>query len=193
MSVGKKIIIAVIALILLCIIGFLIITFPWWMLFLGTVFQPNPPSPEITYGEFPFYLEYQINEDVYIIEDILVCEFDGFENLGTGGKIRKWKEYVKSTGKGMISLQDLSNADDFTDWGTQVLELCFDPGCAEYYMNDPDSFLNRVPEYDWIDYLYLTPEGEKGYSGFKTDEAIERYNIRIIKWEYSKPIENTYK
>ena len=53
---------------------------------------------------------------------------------------------------------------------------------------------NRLPEEDnMIDYLYITPEGKKGYSAFTADEALERYNIRIIKWEYSKQIENSYK
>ncbi len=61
-------------------------------------------------------------------------------------------------------------------------------------MHDPDSYMNRLPEEDnMIDYLYITPEGKKGYSAFGADEAYERYNIRIIKWEYSKQIENTYR
>ena len=41
---------------------------------------PAPPLPEITYGEFPFRLEYELNEKLHVIEDTLIVEFDGFWN-----------------------------------------------------------------------------------------------------------------
>ena len=187
----KLLIIGIVICVLIALFYLFVISGAFLML---TYFAPNPPEPEITYGEFPFVLTYELDGEIKTIEDVVICEYDGIEWTNSGSKERKWKLYIKSTGKEMISLKDLSNENDFTDWGNQVLELCSYPGHAEYYMNDPDSYFNRLPEEDnMIDYLYITPEGKKGYSAFTADEALERYNIRIIKWEYSKQIENSYK
>ena len=52
MSITKKIIMVIVALILVCVIGVLIIASPWMMLAVGLWLLPAPPKPEITYGEF---------------------------------------------------------------------------------------------------------------------------------------------
>lgn len=161
----------------------------------GAVFSltPNPPKPEITYGEFPFRLTYELDGEIKVVEDIIICEFDGFDNLGSGGKQRKWKIYAKSTGKRMIALYDLRANDDFTEWGNQVLELCFDPGNAEYYMGDVGDRQRRGSLGKWIDYLYISPDGKTGYSAFELDEAWGKYKIKFISWEPSPPIQNYFK
>ncbi len=167
-------------------------TFPWIIAAIEMTNLPDPPKPSVTYGEFPFRLEYELNGEVHVIEDILVCEFAGVESRGAAGKYREWNEYIKSTGGNMVTLLDVRDNNDFTEWGNQVLELCFDPGKAAYYMGDTDSYLSKTSRGEWIDYLYLTPKGEKGYSAFTSDEAWEKYGIRIIKYEPSKPIENIF-
>jgi hypothetical protein len=168
-----------------------------WYLFVisGAVFSlmPNPPKPEITYGEFPISITVDINGEEKVVEDTVICEFDGVENLGSGGKRRKWKIYMKSTGERMVTLYDLRTSNEFTEWGTQVLELCFDPGNAEYFMGDIGDSQREGSLGKWIDYLYSTPEGETGYSAFDLDEAWEKYKIKIISWKISPPIQNSFK
>ena len=39
------------------------------------LFPPAPPTPEVTYGEFPFRLEYEIDGVRFIIEDTLVTRY----------------------------------------------------------------------------------------------------------------------
>lgn len=169
------------------------------MLFLfvisGAVFSlmPTPPKPEITYREFPFRLEYEINGENIVIEDVLICEFDGFKSLGAAGKYRKWNIYTKSSGERMIKLLDVREKNDYTDWGNQVLELCFDPGNAEYYMGDVEYRQRDGTMCEWVDYLHKKPDGTTGYSAFELDEAWEKYKIRLISWEVAPPIENTFK
>ena len=77
MSITKKITLVIVALILVCVIGVLSFAFPWIVIFIGGWLSPNPPTPEITYGEFPFRLEYRIADEVYVVEDVIVCEYDG--------------------------------------------------------------------------------------------------------------------
>lgn len=64
---------------------------PWAMIALGMLISPNPPRPEITYGEFPFSLEYEINGHRKVIEDTLIGEYDGIGMNEGIGKYRKWK------------------------------------------------------------------------------------------------------
>ena len=60
--------------------------------YIGSCQRPDPPRPEITYSEFPFRIEYEINGELVVIEDAVICEFDGFQpNWSGGDKTRKWK------------------------------------------------------------------------------------------------------
>ncbi|MGC3014791.1 hypothetical protein ACPTH2_17305, partial [Enterococcus faecium] len=50
-----------------------------------------PPLPEITYGEFPFSLEYEIDEERILIEDTVIAEFIGsFRGNVTTQPRRSW-------------------------------------------------------------------------------------------------------
>ena len=60
-------------------------SFPWIAIDLHMRLSPDPPMPEITYGEFPFRLVYELNGEQIVIEDIIICEFDGF-GMGGGAK-----------------------------------------------------------------------------------------------------------
>ena len=96
LSITKKIIMVIVALILVCVIGILIIASPWIMLAVGLWLSPAPPKPEITYGEFDFKLVCEIDGEIQTIEDTIICEFDGFNIDEANGKTRRWKEEFKN-------------------------------------------------------------------------------------------------
>ena len=52
--------------------------------------------PQITEGEFPFVVEYEIDGERYIIEDTVVCSFDGYDHSAWFAKPRTWNEHLKS-------------------------------------------------------------------------------------------------
>lgn len=182
---------------IIIISGFLLIfaylALPWVIIGLGMHFGPNPPVPEITYGEFPFQLEYEIEGERKIIEDIIICEFDGFEQRGEAGRYRKWKTTFKS-GKERIVLLNTRDLNITDEWGKKILEFNFYFGNAEYYMGD--SLANNhksAQDFNWVEYLYQTADGIIGGSALKAEEAYEKYKIRLIRWEASSPIQNTFK
>lgn len=72
---------------------------PWATMFFGISSFPNPTKPEITHGEFPFHLVYEINGETKVIEDTLICEYDGIGMNEGNGKYRKWKESLASGNK----------------------------------------------------------------------------------------------
>ncbi len=68
MKVKKTLLILSIPLLLaFAIIAF--IALPWLLIFIGNQLEPNPSPPEITYGKFPFRLEYELtgNERLFKI------------------------------------------------------------------------------------------------------------------------------
>jgi len=167
----------------LVIIGFFVI--PWIInfIFVG-VLWPNPPMPKVRYGEFPFRLVYELNGDEIIIEDTIICEFDGVGWNEATGKYRKWKSHYAS-GNERIVLLELVSGD----------KICAVSGSAEYYMGDslhewsepfPDAYLhyaNRTLSYGLIiadKYL-------------DTEELFGLYGIKFLSWEPSPPIVNSFK
>ena len=157
------------------------------------VLMPEPPEPQIKYGEFPFRLTYELNGETKLIEDVIVCQFDGFINMGTVGKDIKWKTNLKS-GKEELTLLDLSLLNIENELEQTMLELYFYYGAGAYYMGDTENpYSRKAQNFDWIDYKYLNKDGEIGYSGYKAEEAYKKYGIRLISWECAPPIENHFK
>ncbi len=192
----KVVIVSIIATIFIGIIVCSVFTFsywlPWFGIFVNSYFGPNPPEPEITYSEFPLRLEYQIADEIKVIEDTLVCEFDGFKVVGESGKKRVWKSYLKS-GNERITLLDLSDRNVIDDWGKPIIELYFYFGNAEYFMGDNSHTARSNQNFDFIQYIYKAKDGNMGGSALKADKAWEMFQIRLVKWEASPPVQNSFK
>ena len=179
------------------VVGFLIIAasvfaFIFYIMFGGLNFLIHVPEPQIKYGEFPFKLTYEIDGNVKVIEDVIVCEFDGYKVRGEAGKYRKWKSSLKS-GNERITLMDLSDTGEKNEFGKSMLELYFYWGTADYYMSDDGTGKARTSQ-DLTEVCYIS-KGEKGvisHSSISAQEAWERYKIKLIKWECSEPIENKF-
>ena len=59
-------------------------------------FLEPPDKPEVTYGEFPFTLIYEIDGETIIIEDTLVIRYKGVGSNKGIGKYNEWDRYLKS-------------------------------------------------------------------------------------------------
>lgn len=92
MSVKRAILITV----SIMLIVLLIFTFSWWLIAVGLYLSSAPPKPEITYGDFDFKLVYEINGEIRMAEDTIVCGLDGFNVDDGRGKTRRWKEKFKN-------------------------------------------------------------------------------------------------
>lgn len=184
----KKDLIAVIGIALIPIV---MIGIYFLMVISGAIFlfNPNPPKPEITYGEFPCRITYELNGEKKVIEDVIICEFDGFENLGSAGKYRKWKSRLKSGNERLILLKI-----------NETSELYCSYGSGEYYMDDLryqtreeyEKFRESNFETYFITFGNLD-QGEFKSSSVSVDEALKKYNLRILDIQFAKPIENSFK
>lgn len=161
--------------------------YPWFVIFIGTMSQPDPPKPKITYGEFPFKLVYDIDGKRKVIEDTLICEFDGVGMDEGRGKFRKWKEQLASGNENVLLLK----VNDFNPF-IVYKEIYYDTGGADYYMDDMSN---------GVSYEHGFPDArrfEKYVGGGSSDgiifadELYEKYKIKIISWDYTPPIQNSF-
>lgn len=148
-------------------------------------------KPEITYAEFPIKLIYEINGQQKVVEDTLVCEYDGishgiFSNANqtaTGyGYRRNWKSYL------------LSNKEEIRDESyIPVLEvsvvdtLCFFVGNPSFYMGDS----NSEESYAKFRVMDIEMSG-KGFRGWLGSNIEEKYGVKLIKFEHPNPIKNKF-
>lgn len=142
--------------------------------------MPSPPKPIIKYGKFPFRLIYEINGKRKVIEDAIICTYDGITTNEGNGKHRKWRAKYAS-GKDTIYLDNIG----------ENKYIYFTVNYPEYFMGDPcpdvqyDNNPGCIMLYDATEY--------PAYNAL-TDEILFRdYHIKIIKYECAKPIKNTFK
>lgn len=170
------------------------LAWPWILLFIGIHSQPNPAQPSITYGEFPFRLEYEINGERKVIQDTLICEFDGFGANEGNGKYRKWKNSLAS-GNSFRELLLESNGEE---------GISYYPGIAQYFMGDlgqhdeyqqfiADSIIiERMGKIIKKDGRVFESDGETSTQYSNANELLDSYNIKLISWESTPPIKNTF-
>lgn len=153
--------------------------------FLSGGFLPSPPKPKITHGEFPFRLVYEINGEIKVVEDVLICEYDGFGANAARGKYRQWKSYL-SSGNTRITL-----------FKNEEIEIFYTPNinhweAGAFYMGDTEiySSINEVFPNAW----YTSDFENKQVNSYiiSADEMWEKYKIKLISWKPSLPIQNTF-
>lgn len=175
-------IIGIMVLIVIIFAVIIFITAPWFTLFTGIQLLPNPPKPVVTYGEFPFRLEYEVNGRRIIDEDILICEFDGFATNTAKGKYRKWKERLAS-GREKIILYENSEND----------YIYYSPGYANYYMDDMDEYVTFNHYFPNACYYKVDGTGLAIDGIISAKKLEEDYKIVLISWMPSEPIINSFK
>lgn len=153
-------------------------------------FLPNPPKPEIKRAEFPFRLEYEIEGETKIAEDILICEFNGFSSNEAAGKYRTWKSYFKSGNTRITLLQN----DD--------IEIYYKPNInpqisGAYYMGDTeiyDSINETFPNALCTDdYEKIENNEREAPCLISAHDLWEKYKIKLISWNIAPPIQNSFK
>ena len=161
-----------------------IILLLWLVFYIGSCFMfPNPPLPTIRYGEFPFRLEYEINGERFIVEDTVICEFDGTELLfGAGYRALKWKSHLASGSEGSgVTLQIIDD----------TKKIVFTAGSPKYYMG----YSGMTPNDYWHYALkvFLIERSDTREITLFPEQWYDEYNFKIISFEPSDPIQNTFK
>ena len=178
----------------------LIVIYIWGMLSSFLFIDQKPP--QITDGEFPFVLEYEMEGKTYIIEDAVYCSFVecGFVDV-LCPNLRIWDERLSENkyAECVIASFGEQNSVLEPEQINSSSELVFVCGSAEYYMgdkiNEMSSRRNDKPHFVLRE-TYTGDDGTKYIDAptVLTEEYIKQYfGIVIKKLELSKPIKNEFK
>ena len=156
------------------------------------------PAPQITEGEFPFVLEYEINGERYLIADTVVCSFDGYDLSNPFPFMdysRTWYESLKSGQEQKRLILELEgNAESVLVKGRinteSKINLFY--GSVGYYLGDPED-VERVPCINYVEEYKTSEKVTHNEVTPLTKEQLEEYfGIKIIRFEFSSPIENKF-
>lgn len=173
------------------------VTLPWILIGFFTLIRPSPSKPDITYGEFPFRLEYKINESTVVVEDTLICEFSGFGANEGVGKYREWTATLASGNERIVLYEFagtsglyLGTPDDKEEAEVELYTtIYFSPGNAGYYMGDEYAHGADYPDASY----FIERNGFKGQEGVaEADILLNEFGIELISWEISDPIVNQF-
>ena len=180
--------IVIVVVILSGIVVVLLLCIPWLVLMIGGYLSANPPAPQATHGEFPFRLEYEIYGERFIVEDTLICDFAGFGfSTGKGEKFRKWKTQLES-GNNRITLLKADGIEIF------FFPVKTDSSLGGFFMGDNRKYHPGNENSTFPNALYTTDFDNKQVNAYiiSAEDMWERYNLRLISWEITPPIQNTF-
>ena len=175
----KHIGIRVIVFVVIALLVFL--SLPWTLLLVNGVVDnisdyvkdigQEKPYPQITYGEFPLELVYEIDGEIVEVSDVYICEYDGYDK--ESGKIY-WKGYMESTGEAGFVLMKKPFQKVYCKIGS--------PG---YYMGEVQYGNDIQPTVIWESIFY-------GAKSIDKSELLEKYDIKIISYKVATPIKNSF-
>ena len=176
-SLVKKIILAVIFL----IIGIVVICSLPLLYFivemLYSMFIDVPSKPKVKHGEFPFKLVYEYKGEIKEIDDKITCDYEGLSWSLDGGNTRDWNyEFGKDDEYGNYVIDIINERELYIDV----------PDACDYYMGDKE--YTKEDAHPLIRFV----EEETGTNYEETDK-IDSVGIKIIDFRPSEPLKGNIK
>ena len=149
-------------------------------------------EPTITEGEFPIYLEYEINGERYIIDDIVVCSYNGIDTTGFVPS-RSYDVSLKNeSNKTLMDFEDNTESKLTKGRTNEKASIRLHLGNGGYYLGDPDD-KDHTPYISYDERYKTEPKVTYNDVTKLTNEQLEEiFGIKIIRFEFSSPIENIF-
>ena len=155
----------------------------------------NQVPPTIKEGRFPFRVVYELNGERHEIEDVVICRYRGLS--GIYSNVRDWETTLQS-GEQSICILTVENVYSLLS-PTRLnskSSVFLDYGSSEYYMGDTMNVgsAERKPSMHYVEDYHSEPNVRNQDSTPLTEKQLEEhFGIKIIEFEFSKPIKNTFK
>ena len=164
----------------------------WTSVLVVGLFSPKLTAPEITSGEFPFVIEYEFDGKTYIIEDTVVCSYEG-NSPGAWVPTRTYSYDLKNDSNRLMIELD-ANTESLLTKGqiNEESRIVWYYGYGGYYLGDPEE-ADSGPCINYVEIYRTSPKVSHQQKTPLTNEQLEElFGIKIIRFEFSSPIENTF-
>jgi len=156
----------------------------------------NQAPPTIKEGEFPFRFVYEMDGERYEIEDIVVCQYRGIS--GIYSNVRAWSTTLKS---GEENIRILADENVYSILSPNRLNsrisIYLHYGRSTYYMGDnmnAGSITDEKPSLRYSEVYHSPPNKIHHKTTPLTEKQLEEhFGIKILEFEFSEPIRNTFK
>lgn len=169
----------------------LVISFIVWFAYPLGPRTPAPPVPGITYGEFPFRFEYEVEGENFTIEGTVIAEFEySVRGDAMMRAHRIWNTTIINDGK-----ENSINERRFLLKQIDDISITFTPGLAEYFMGDLDNTPDN-PLYLSPRIIIRDPATPQILTQVYLEDAYEllaEHGITLISWEHEPPIRNSFR
>ena len=146
----------------------------------------------ITEGEFPIYLEYEINGERYIIDDIVVCSYNGIDTTGLIPSRWYSVSLKNESNKTLMVFEDNTESKLTKGRINEEASIRLHIGNGGYYLGDPDD-KDYTPYISYDERYKTEPKVTHNDVTKLTNEQLEEiFGIKIIRFEFSSPIENAF-
>jgi hypothetical protein len=172
----KKIIVIILTLIIIFI-------------FLGCQYNREP---QIQDGEFSIYLEYEIDGNIYVIDDIVVCRYNGFDTTSCR-PIRTYSDSLKyKSSLTLVTFEENTESKLTSGRINEKASIRLNVGNGGYYLGDPDR-KDMGPYIAYFESYKTEPKVTHNYVTKLTNKQLEEiFGIKIIRFEFDAQIENTF-
>ena len=170
-------------------------------LFVSSCGNQKSLPPQIKEGEFPFCIEYTYNGETYKYEDAILCNYIGLNPnrgvWGTPDKIRDWKSTLWSSGedyKDLLIVEQYNVESLFTKGRTNSCSFVYlSFGRAHYYMGEKDFSEIDAPCFYYYESFRNSSGTQSAENTVLSEEQLEElFGIKVIRFEFSSPIDNTF-
>lgn len=177
----KKIIITILIVTGILIGGFILVCALPFIMFavsmIWNMFFVYPDKPIEKHGEFPFELIYEYKGEQKIIEDTIICDYDGYSYAIETGNTNDWNCNFKNNNDYGQYYIDPENEPELS---------IIVPDAPDYYMGEKDA--DKEQAKPRINYYH-----ESTGTYYSEEQSIDLIDIKIIKWEHSEPLKNNFK
>ena len=165
---------------------------PWTSILVVGLLSPNLTEPEITSGEFPFVIEYEFEGETYIVEDTVVCSYEG-NDPSAWVPTRSYSYDLKNDSNRLMIEFDANTESLLTEGQiNEESRIVWYYGHGGYYLGDPKK-TDRGPCINYVEIYNTSPKVSHHQTTKLTNEQLEElFGIKIIRFEFSSPIENTF-
>ena len=156
------------------------------------------PEPQIKEGEFPFIVEYELNGQRYLIEDIVLCSFSGHDLSNPFPFIpysRTWDSALESGDEEKCLIIEFpADSESVLVKGRINVEsrIRLYYGSGGYYLGDRED-ADKAPSINYVEeYVSGKNETTVEISELSFNQLEELFGIKVVRFDFRSPIKNSF-